>query len=692
MSDVDSSSVDPEDGGGVAGTNESPTLDPLVSVEANVPESHTDAAVEETGNQTHKETREGVDLPVDTADNIEMKESADEKEESSSSSFTAARTSMHSMAVDSPPKGDRVGVTGSSDEAKYKSAAEDTDISEFMQVDESSPSAKKRSEKEEDATDDTASEEKQKDVSSKFEKENKTKDTDTTGSFLMAIDSPPKAPKESEIDEADSPPGFNITSSGSGDLTPYHRRISTSVTMLDVKTCKVVRVFHSMRQAQRELKLDRKHLKTALETPEVDGKPGIADGWRWRVYQPGDDNEEMAAAQRIEKDSSEETAEETTRGGFVDMQTSVTMLDKDTLQIARIFRSMRQASREMGVDRKQLKAALMSQSDGKPGVVGPYRWRLTLPGDEEAIHNHQTKATSTSPKGVTMLDMETCEVIKVFHSIRQVTRETGLSHHALKDAMANANDGKPGVAGPYRWRFAQPDDEESIAKQQKEQETKASGNFSTSPTSVTMLDLETCEVIKVFNSMRQVYRETGIDRKDLKPALVKQSDGKPGIAEGYRWRLARPGDEEAAAKHRAAEVESRKKKRKKTLDLKGATASNIPAGASVSLATPEKLSETLGESAAMEKLTGAANADVAARKKHRRSDGSWSGSDIMRADESDDSSEEDAAGEIADRDHLPSIKQGRLEFNLNVPLQSQLICELCMGYFREPYRITTCLQ
>ena len=593
-------------------------------------------------------------------------------------------------------------TAGSSDEAKDKTVAKDTDASdESMQVD-SPPPGKKRSEKtEEDPTDDAAvameintpfSEEKKKQKSSKIEKE--------TGAFLMAIDSPPKSPKETEIiEEPDSPRNFHLTSSESGDLKPYHKRISTSVTMLDKRTCKVVKVFHSMRQAQRELKIDRKNLKAALDTTEEDGKPGIADGWRWRVYQPGDDNEEMASARQIDKDSSskdssEEAAEETRPKGYVDIQTSVTMLDKDTFQIARIFRSMRQASREMGVDRKQLKAALLPQEDGKPGTVGAYRWRLTLPGDEESIHNHQAKATSTSPKGVTALDMDTCEVIRVFHSMRQVTRELGISHQMLKDAMENPKEGKPGIAGPYRWRFTKPGDEVPFAKedeQEKESPQKSTGN-STSPTSVTMLDIETCEVIKVFHSMRQVYRETGIDRKDLKPALEKQSDGKPGIAEGYRWRLARSGDEEAAAKHQVAEAARHKKKRKKTFDLKGAAASDVPAAASGSLATPEKLSESPGELARTEKVTGVANTDVAARKKHRRSDGSSSGSDIMRADESEDSTKEDAVGEIGNRDDLPAIKLGRLEFNLNAPLQSQLICELCMGYFREPYRITTCLQ
>jgi hypothetical protein len=40
----------------------------------------------------------------------------------------------------------------------------------------------------------------------------------------------------------------------------------------------------------------------------------------------------------------------------------------------------------------------------------------------------------------------------------------------------------------------------------------------------------------------------------------------------------------------------------------------------------------------------------------------------------------------------PALKDGHLEFTLNSALQSQFVCDLCLGYLREPYRITTCLH
>ena len=60
--------------------------------------------------------------------------------------------------------------------------------------------------------------------------------------------------------------------------------------MLDMETEKIVKVFTSMRQAEREMNVDRKHLRMALD-PQEDGRPGVAFGYRWRLKKPSDDDE-----------------------------------------------------------------------------------------------------------------------------------------------------------------------------------------------------------------------------------------------------------------------------------------------------------------------------------------------------------------------------------------------------------------
>jgi hypothetical protein len=60
--------------------------------------------------------------------------------------------------------------------------------------------------------------------------------------------------------------------------------------------------------------------------------------------------------------------------------------------------------------------------------------------------------------------------------------------------------------------------------------------------------------------------------------------------------------------------------------------------------------------------------------------------DDMDASKTGDEKEKDAT------EKAPALKHGRLSFTLNKALQPELVCELCMGYFRDPTRITSCLH
>lgn len=238
-------------------------------------------------------------------------------------------------------------------------------------------------------------------------------------------------------------------------------------------------------------------------------------------------------------------------------------------------------------------------------------------------------------------------------------------------------------------------------------------------TAVTMLDVESNRPIRVFFSLRQAEREMKVHRKHLRAALDSQPDGQPGIADGYRWRLYQPGDDE----HIAARVAKKPTKVKPAPQPKKAPWSRAPQGtsdedgerrvvaqeavldgASKPLSNDKKSgprkrttsSELTGNfagnlaSPADMELVGAETElhenveDAYAKKRRRNSESSYSGSES--------SSEEGEYEGVGVQNELPALKQGKLEFTLNGALQSQLICELCMGYFREPYRITTCLQ
>ena len=155
MSDVPTEVLD--DGGLIVPNETLAVSDPHVSTAAtSVPaaEDRTDATIEEIDHEITEGTTENIPQRIETNDRkIERNDVVDDRKESSSSSFTTTENNataaersdrqQDGVTMDSPPpKGDEIRFDKLSDETKEKSAAEDTDTLESMQIDSSSSAPK----------------------------------------------------------------------------------------------------------------------------------------------------------------------------------------------------------------------------------------------------------------------------------------------------------------------------------------------------------------------------------------------------------------------------------------------------------------------------------------------------------------------------------------------------------------------
>ena len=305
---------------------------------------------------------------------------------------------------------------------------------------------------------------------------------------------------------------------------------------------------------------------------------------------------------------------------YESISTAVTMLDADTCQVVRVFYSMRQAEREMRIDRKHLKRAMERQpqsqkaddeDDGKPGMAVGYRWRLYQPGDDEQVAAKATTATSLPPRF----------------------------------AKSKA----------HSWEYGKLPKSKSLSRSKK---AAAQSNTKTTTTTATATTVSTAGSSSNVFSPRVTLGNT------FARIVASPSDMEKVTAEGSSMLSYSP---------------SHHNYKKEEEEEQGGTRS------------------------AWDEASSGSSSSHANRNRKRPRRRSASGSSYDDDDDDDDDNynmETDSANDSASDDdeaegghnEPPALKDGRLEFTLNGALQSQLICELCMGYFREPYRITTCLQ
>ena len=281
------------------------------------------------------------------------------------------------------------------------------------------------------------------------------------------------------------------------DIPPATHKPTVPIEQLDPVSGKVIRIFKSILEASQQTGISTRSIGRALY-----GRSRHAGTYLWR--QQGD----KAIPNLFEG----------TPRAFSTKQVPVEQLDPVSGKVIQSFHSIREASRQTGIDNSSIHSAV----DGKVRHAGKFLWRRK--GDQSTPDLFQSPPPTIGKAiPVEQLDPVTGEVIQSFKSITEAQQQTGISHGSI----GNALNGRSRHAGTYLWR--------------RQGDTTTPKLFESPPTPghitrvlvpIEQLDPFSGKLIRSFESITEASHETGINYSSIASVL----NGITLHAGTYVWR------------------------------------------------------------------------------------------------------------------------------------------------------------